>query len=46
MVGTIICEVSNIICDIDIIDVRFYLLKVSYPHGYYRITHIESSELT
>jgi hypothetical protein len=35
MVSTIICEVCTIMCDIGTIDVRFYLLKVSYPHGYY-----------
>jgi hypothetical protein len=38
MVGTIICEVGIIIYDIDIINVRFYLLEVRYPHGYCRIT--------
>jgi Co/Zn/Cd efflux system component len=40
MVGTIICEVVTIICDIGIINVRFYLLKVRYPYGYRRITLI------
>ena len=38
MVGIIICEVSAIMCDIDIINVRFYLLEVRYQHGYCRIT--------
>ena len=38
MVGIIIYEVSTIICDIGIINVRFYLLEVRYPHGYRRIT--------
>ena len=38
MVGTIICEVGTIIYDIGTINVRFYLLEVSYPHGYCRIT--------
>ena len=40
MVGTIIYEVSTIIYDIGIINVRFYLLEVWYPHGYCRNTHI------
>ena len=40
MVGTIIYEVSTIICDIGIINVRFYLLEVRYLHGYRKITHI------
>ena len=40
MVGTIICEVGTIMCDIGTINVRFYLLKVRYPHGYCRITLI------
>ena len=38
MVGTIICEVNIIMCDISTINVKFYLLKVRYPHGYRRIT--------
>ena len=38
MIGTIICEVSTIMCDIGTINVRFYLLQVWYPHGYCRIT--------
>ena len=38
MVGTIICEVGIIMCDIDTINVRFYLLEVRYPLGYYKIT--------
>ena len=38
MVGTIICEVGNIIYDIDIINMRFYLLKIRYPHRYRRTT--------
>ena len=38
MVGIIICEVSAIMCDIDIINVRFYLLEVRYPHEYCRTT--------
>jgi hypothetical protein len=38
MVDTIICEVGTIMCDIGTINVRFYLLEVRYPHGYYRIT--------
>jgi hypothetical protein len=37
MVGIIICEVDTIICDIGTINVRFYLLKIWYPHGYCRI---------
>ena len=37
-VGTIMCEVGTIMCDISTINVRFYLLKVPYPHGYCRIT--------
>ena len=40
MVGIIICEVGTIMCDIGTINVRFYLLEVRYPHGYYRITRI------
>ena len=40
MVGTIICKVGAIIYDIGTINVKFYLLEVWYPHGYYRITHI------
>ena len=32
MVDTIVCEVGTIICDIGTINVRFYLLKVQYPH--------------
>ena len=39
MVDTIICEVGTIIYDIDTINLRFYPLKVRYPHGYCRITH-------
>ncbi len=31
MVGTIICEIIIIMCDIGTFNVRFYLLKVSYP---------------
>ena len=38
MVGTIICEVGTIICDIGTINVKFYLLKARYSHGYCRIT--------
>jgi hypothetical protein len=38
MIDTIICEVSTIIYGIGIINVRFYLLKIWYPHGYGRIT--------
>jgi hypothetical protein len=38
IVGTIICEVGNIMCDIGTINMRFYLLKVPYLHGYCRIT--------
>ena len=38
MVGAIICEVGIIMCDIGTINVRFYLLKIRYPHGYGRIT--------
>ena len=38
MVGTIIYEVSTIICNICIINMRFYLLEVWYPYEYYRIT--------
>ena len=30
---------GTIICDIGTINMRFYLLKVPYPHGYYKITH-------
>ncbi len=40
MVGTIICEVCTIICNIDTINVRFYLLEVQYSHGYRRITQL------
>jgi hypothetical protein len=36
MVGTIICEVIIIMCDIVTINVRFYLLEVSYS----RILHV------
>jgi hypothetical protein len=43
MVGTIIYEVGTIICDIDTINVRFYLLEVRYPHGYCRITQYQRS---
>jgi hypothetical protein len=39
MIDTIICEIGTIMCDIDTINVRFYLLEVWYPHGYRRITH-------
>jgi hypothetical protein len=38
IVGTIICEVIIIMFDIDTINVRFYLLEVSYPQRYCRIT--------
>ena len=38
MVGTIIYEVGTIMYDIGIINVRFYLLKVRYPHEYCKIT--------
>ena len=38
MVGIIIYEVSNIMCDIGTINMRFYQLEVRYPHGYCRIT--------
>ena len=38
MVGIIICEVGTIICDIGTINVKFYLLKARYLHGYCRIT--------
>jgi hypothetical protein len=33
-----ICEVGTIMYDISIINVRFYLLEVPYPHEYCRIT--------
>ena len=32
MVCTIICEVGTIMCNIDTINVRFYLLEIPYPH--------------
>ena len=38
MVGTIIYEVGTIMCDIGIINMRFYLLEIQHPHGYFRIT--------
>ena len=38
MVGTIICKVGTIMCDICIINVKFYLLKIRYPHKYCKIT--------
>jgi hypothetical protein len=38
MVGTVICELGTKICDIDIINVRFYLLEIRYPYEYCRIT--------
>ena len=41
MVGTIICEVAIIMCDIYTINVRFYLLEVPYPYGYCRIIHVK-----
>ena len=31
MIGTIICEVITIMCDIDTINVRFFLLDVPHP---------------
>jgi hypothetical protein len=34
MIGTIICKVCIIICDISTITVRFYLLEIRYLHGY------------
>ena len=40
MVGTIIYKVGTIICDIGTINMKFYLLKIWYPHGYHRITRI------
>ena len=43
MVGTIICEVGIIMCDIGTINMRFYLLEVCYPYGYCRIT-LDSDE--
>ena len=38
IVGTIICEVITIMCDIGTINVRSYLLEVPYPYKYCRIT--------
>ena len=38
MVGTIICEVDTKMCDIGIINVKFYPLEARYSHGYCRIT--------
>ena len=38
MVDTIIYDVVTIICDIGIINVIFYLLKIQYPHEYCKIT--------
>ena len=40
MIDTIIYEVYIIICDIGIINIRFYLLKIEYRHRY-----VESSIL-
>ena len=37
MVDTIICEVIIIMCDIVTINMRFYLLEISYS----RILHVE-----
>ena len=38
IVGTIICKVDTIMCDIGTINIKFYLLEVPYPYEYYRIT--------
>ena len=38
MIGTIICELGTIMYDIGTFNMRFYLLELPYPHGYYRIT--------
>ncbi len=38
MIGTIICKVGIIMCDIGTINVRFYLLEIPNPYGYCRIT--------
>ena len=37
---TIICELGTIMFDIGIVNMKFYLLEVSYSHGYCRITHL------
>ena len=37
MIGTIICKISTIIYNIDIINLKFYLLKISYLYEYGRI---------
>ena len=38
IIGTIICELGTIMYDIGTFNMRFYLLELSYPHGYYKIT--------
>ena len=44
MVDTIICDLGTIICDIVTINMKFYLLEVSYLHEYRRITSIKEEE--
>ena len=42
MVGIIICEISTIIYNINIINIKFYLLEISYLYRYRKIPYIQT----